>query len=237
MKPHLKSFASVAVLSAALLAQPASAQWAVIDHANLVANIRQAADEVQQINNQIQSLQHEITMIQTMERNLESLATSPLGAITSDLDQVKSLMTGGPGIPFLVGDSQSAFDALWPQSYPTTVTTASLESDAQGRWKKAMAAFAQTLSVQSQIAQNVLGDTATLSQVLNASQGASGNLDAVQAGNQLLALSTKQQLQTQSLMAAQYRADALQQANQAEAEEEGRAEFTNFLGSDSAYTP
>jgi P-type conjugative transfer protein TrbJ len=237
MKNALKSFVSVAMLSAALLAQPASAQWAVYDHANFIQNTIQAARALKEIDNQVESLQHEITMIQTMERNLQSLATSPLGVITSDLDQMKSLMTGGPGIPFLVGDSQSAFDTLWPQSYPTTVTTASLESDAQGRWQKAMAAFAQTLSVQSQIAQNVLGDTATLSQVLNASQGASGNLDAVQAGNQLLALSTKQQLQTQSLMAAQYRADALQQANQAEAEEEGRAEFANFLGSDSAYTP
>ncbi len=172
-----------------------------------------------------------------MGKNLQSLATSPLGIITSDLNHVGSLMTSGSGIPFLVGQSQTTFNTLWPQSYPTNVTPATLESDAQSRWKNAMSAFLQTLTVQAQIAQNVTGDTATLSQVLTASQGAAGNLDVAQAGNQLLALSTKQQLQTQSLMAAQYRAEALQQANEAEAEEQGRAEFVNFLGSNTNYTP
>jgi len=89
--------------------------------------------------------------------------------------------------------------------------------------------------VQSQIAQTVQSDTAKLAGLVNASQGAVGSLQAQQATNQLLALSIKQQLQVQSLLAAQGRAQALNDANNAEAEEEGRAAFQTFLGGSSAY--
>ena len=60
-----------------------------------------------------------------------------------------------------------------------------------------MAAFRQTLTVQSQVAQNVQSDTTTLSTLVTASQGAVGSLQVSQATNQLLALSIKQQLQIQ----------------------------------------
>ena len=63
------------------------------------------------------------------------------------------------------------------------------------------------------------------------------SLQAQQATNQLLALSIKQQLQVQTLMVARGRAEALKDADSAEAEAEGSAAFTTFLGSSSAYTP
>ena len=100
-----------------------------------------------------------------------------------------------------------------------------------------MAAFQKAMQVQAQITQNVQSDSATLTNLVDASQGAEGNLQVTQAGNQLLALSTKQQLQIENLMAAQYRANALEQARNAEAEEEGRAAFQRFMGTDNAYTP
>ena len=99
-----------------------------------------------------------------------------------------------------------------------------------------MQSFLQTLSIGAQVVRNVRNDGASLSALVSASQGAAGNLEATQATNQLLALSTKQQLQTQSLLAAQYRAEALNLANEQEAEVQGRAEFANFAGSGNAYT-
>jgi P-type conjugative transfer protein TrbJ len=91
--------------------------------------------------------------------------------------------------------------------------------------------------VQSQIAQTVQTDSTKLATLVNASQGATGNLQVSQATNQLLALSIKQQLQIENLMAAQGRADALTEANNAEAEEEGRAAFQTFIGTSDVYTP
>jgi P-type conjugative transfer protein TrbJ len=91
--------------------------------------------------------------------------------------------------------------------------------------------------VQSQIAQTVQADTGKIADLVNASQGAVGSLQAQQAANQLLALSIKQQLQAQTLMVAQGRAEALKDANEAEAELEGQAAFQTFLGSSNAYSP
>ena len=51
----------------------------------------------------------------------------------------------------------------------------------------------------------------TLNAIVARSQGAEGALQAQQATNQLLALTAKQQFQIQNLMAAQYRAQAIEQ--------------------------
>jgi len=222
-------------LSAAIL--PAKAQWAVFDADNHAQNLLEAARALQQVNNQIQQLQNEASMLQNMGRNLASLNVSQLDTMVSALTQINTLMDQGQGIAFDVNATNAAFADTYPRDYPATTTSATLEADALKRWQDTMAAFQQTLQVQAGVAQNVQADTATLSTLVEASQGAAGNLQVSQAGNQLLALSTKQQLQIQSLMAAQYRATALEQARNAEAEEQGHTAFQSFIGTDNAYTP
>lgn len=228
-----------ALVASATLAipTPASAQWPVIDVSNLAQNVLIAARALEQINNQIQSLQNEATMLQNEARNLTSLNVSQLGGITGDLTQISSLMNQAQGISFNVQSVQAAFQQLYPQQYGSGTSIPQLLSAAQTRWQTAQSAFQQTMLVQSQIAQTVQSDTAKLASLVDASQGAQGNLQVSQATNQLLALSIKQQLQVQTLMAAQGRAEALKGANEAEAEAEGQAAFQAFLGSDNAYTP
>ena len=217
--------------------RPAMAQWAVIDVSNLAQNILQAARMLQQINNQIQSLQNEATMLQNMGKNLSSLNFSSLSAMTADLQQIGTLMNQAQGISFNVQSVQTAYQQRYPQQYGAGTSIPQLLTDAQGRWQDARSGFQQTMLVQSQIAQTVQTDTGKLADLVNASQGAAGNLQVTQATNQLLALSIKQQLQIQTLLAAQGRAEALNGANNAEAEEEGRAAFTSFLGTSNAYSP
>ncbi|HEY5337474.1 MAG TPA: P-type conjugative transfer protein TrbJ [Rhizomicrobium sp.] len=219
------------------IATPATAQWAVFDAQNYVQNVLEAARALQQINNQIQSLQNEANMLTGMGKNLQSLNVSSLGSIVSDLTQISTLMNQAQGISFNVNASQTAFAQTYPQSYTATTTNGTLAADALKRWQDAMAAFHQTLTVQSQVAQNVQTDTATLSQLVTASEGAVGNLQVSQATNELLALSIKQQLQIQSMMAAQYRASTLEQGRNAESETQSQTAFSNFIGSGEAYTP
>ncbi len=78
-------------------------------------------------------------------------------------------------------------------------------------------------------------DTTTLTTLTNASQGAVGNLQVNQATNQLLALSIKQLLQIENMMAAQYRATSLDQARKGESETQAQSQITTFLGSSNAY--
>src|SRR3546814_18205930 len=88
-----------------------------------------------------------------------------------------------------------------------------------------MDAFRQTMTVQSQVVENVSADAHTLSDIVSRSQGADGSLQAQQATNQLLALTAKQQFQIQTLMAAQYRAEATEAQRRAQAEQEARTEI------------
>jgi P-type conjugative transfer protein TrbJ len=215
---------------------PARAQFAVFDAQNYAENVLQAARQLQQINNQIQALQNQVLMLQNMAKNLASLDVSQLDSMVSALTQVGGLMNQAQSIGFSVSASQAAFNQLFPQQYGSSVTVPQLVADARQRWQAAREAFGQTMTVQAQVAQNVQADTATLSSLVTASQGAVGNLQAQQAVAQLVALSVKQQLQGQDLMAAQYRATALEQARQAETEEAARAAYDRFLGTDSAYT-
>ena len=67
-----------------------------------------------------------------------------------------------------------------------------------------MDALRQTMLVQAEVVQNVEADSGELARLVAESQAAIGSLQAQQATNQLVALSTKQQLQTQELVAAQY---------------------------------
>ena len=232
----LRTILLATVLTVTSLA-PVQAQWVVFDPQNYAQDLIQAARALQQINNQIQSLQNEAVMLENMAKNLQSLNFSSLNSMVSDLQQIGSLMNQAQGITFDVSATRTAFAQNFPQQYSAAVNTDQLVADAHQRWQNSMDAFQQTMVVQAQVAQNVQADTGTLSSLVNASQGAVGALQAQQATNQLIALSTKQQLQIQTLMAAQYRASAVEQARNAEAEEEARAATSRFLGTSNAYAP
>ncbi len=207
----------------------------MFDASNFSQNVLTAARALQQINNQIQSLQNEAMMLENMARNLQSLNMSSLGQMTSALSQINALMNQGNGIAFNVTATNSAFQQQFPSQYSTALTTNQSFAQAQTNWQNAMSAYQQTLLVQAQVAQNVQADAATLSGLVTASQGAVGTLQASQAANQLTALSIKQQMQIQNLMAAQYRAAALDQARKAQTEAAAQAMTTQFLGSGTAY--
>ena len=90
--------------------------------------------------------------------------------------------------------------------------------------------------LQAQVVENVRDDAEALSAIVAKSQGAEGSLQAQQATNQLLALTAKQQFQLQQVMAAQFRADALEQSRRTQAEIDGRAATRRFLGTGKAYS-
>ncbi len=241
MKRALRILLLATTIGLAVAPAPATAQFfgggIVFDPSNYAQNLLTAARALQQINNQIQSLQNEAMMLQNMGKNLTSLSTSQLGTMVSALTQISTLMNQGQGIAFNVNATNTAFAQSYPQSFAAGTSTTTLAAGALKRWQDTMAAFQQTLQVQAQVAQNVQADSATLTSLTNTSQAAVGNLQVNQATNQLLALSIKQQLQIQNLMAAQYRAASLDQARNAESEAQAQSQLSTFLGNGSAYTP
>lgn len=229
-------FASACMLGIALAA-PAAAWRIVFDPTNYSQNLLSAARALEQINNQITSLQNEATMLQNMAKQLQRLDFSSLGQITGSLQRIDGLMTQAEGIGFDMGEMDAAWKEQFPEGYQAATTITDMVDEAQTRWQSAMQAFRQTMRVQSQVVENVQADRGLLADLVTQSQGAVGSLQAQQATNQLLALSTKQQLQIQNMTAAQFRAETLEQARNAQSEEAARESTSRFLGSGNAYTP
>lgn len=209
----------------------------VFDPTNYAQNLLQAARALEQINNQVKSLQNEATMISSMEKNLQRIDFPQLSRMTSTLQKIDQLMGEARGIDFKVDRLDEKVRALFPGAAGGALTGSGQVAAARARLDAATAAFRRSLAVQSQVAENVKEDAATLAELAERSQGSEGALEAAQATNQLLALATKQQLQLQSLIAAEYREASIDRARRAQAESDGQAATRKFLGSGKAYTP
>src|SRR3546814_12426939 len=82
---------SLFALPVAGLVQPA-ADINVFDPSNFAQNILQAARALEQINNQIQSLQNQETMLQNMAKNIPRSDYSSIGQITGALQRNEGLL-------------------------------------------------------------------------------------------------------------------------------------------------
>lgn len=219
-----------AALAMVALSTPAQAQWAVFDATNYSQNILTAAHTLQQINNQI-------TMLQNQAKHLLTVGFPELTTIAQTISSINQLMTQAQAIEFKVANIDTQFKAMFPTTFNQLLTNSEHVTAAQTRLSAAKTAFEHTMTVQAQIVENVATDTATLSSITDRSQSAAGSLQAQQTTNQLLALVAKQQLQLQTMMAAQYRAETLDRANRVQSQTDAQSATTKFLGSGTAYTP
>lgn len=227
--------ASLAVPLAITMPQAGYAAWPVFDATNYGQNVLQAARALEQINNQITSLQNQAVMLQNMARNLQRLDFSSLGQMQGVLNRINGLMMQAEGLSFDLTQLEGQWRQQYPDSYDASIGVNDMAAAARERWQSSMNAYRQTMRVQSQIVENVRADEGLLTDLVNQSQGAVGALQVQQAANQLIALSTKQQMQIQTLMAAHYRAEAEDAARKAQAEEAARETTKRFLGSGKAY--
>lgn len=218
-------------------ATPARAQLTVFDPSNYSQNILTAARTLQQINNQIQMLQNQAQSLINQARNLSTITFPELQAITQTIQQIDQLMGQAQAIRFRVAGLDQQFQSMFPTSFNQALTGNQHVIDARARLDASMAAYKQTMTVQAQVVENVAADASTLNGIVQRSQGAQGALQAQQATNQLLALVAKQQFQLQTLMAAQYRADAIERASRAQAQSDAQGATKKFLGAGNAYTP
>lgn len=211
------------------LAPAAALGMPVFDASNYAQNLIQAARALDQVNNQIRSLQNEASMLQDMAKNLDKLDFPQLSKINAAMSQINQLMAKAQGIQFNVSGLDQQIQRLFPGVLGQALTGDQRIAHARAQLDAATAAYRQAMSVQAQVAENVEADAGTLNELAASSQGSVGALQAQQAANQLIALSVKQQLQIQNLMASEFREAAIERARRAQAEEDGRAATRRFL--------
>lgn len=220
-----------------IAAPPVAAQITVYDPTNYSQNVLNAARALQQINNQITSLQNEASMLINQARNLTSLPTSTLGEIRQSMDRTRQLIGEAQRLAYNVRDIDRVFDQRYPAGSLAGTSHGRLVENADERWRDAVAAFQDALKTQATIVTN-MGDTrAQIDTLVGASQDAVGALQAAQAGNQLIALQTRQLADLAALVAAQGRATAIEAARAAADEAQAREAGRRFRGERRPYTP
>jgi len=227
----------LAAVACLALPVPASAQLTVFDPTNYSQSVLTAARSLQQINNQITMLQNQAQSLINQARNLTTVDFPELTALQQTIQKIDRLMAQASNIQFHVTGLDQQYRALFPSTFDPVLTNDRHVLDARSRLATSMSAYQQTMTVQAQVVENIASDEATLNTLVARSQGAQGALQVQQTTNQLLALVAKQQFQIEHMMAAQYRADAIERATRTQAQGDAGSVAAKFLGSGTAYTP
>lgn len=230
------SILSVPIAFSPAFVQPATAQWIVFDPRNYVENVLSAARALEQINNQITSLQNEAQMLINQARNLASLPHSSLQQLQQSVQRTQQLLGQAQRIAFDVQQIDQTFQSQYG-NIDLSLSDHQLIGQARERWQNTVAGLQDAMRVQAGVVGNIDSQRAEMSALVGQSQGATGALQATQAGNQLLALQAQQLADLTAVIAANGRAQALGAAEQAAAAEQGREQRRRFLTPGGGYQP
>ena len=225
----------VAAAPCVIAAPPAAAQLfggVVYDPTNHAQNVLQAVRALQQVEQQVQQLAHEVEMLENMARNLETLPVNVAEAIILDrINRLNELMNEAEGIGYGVAEIETIYDQTYPDTYGATPPpNAVLVADARARWRQSRTAWRDTLVTLSAALEDNETDAGAIADLVARSQDAAGALQAAQAGNQLSAMQAEQLMQMEAMMAAHYRAEALDRARELAEETRARARMQSFFG-------
>ena len=208
----------------------------VYDPTNHAENLLTAARTLEQINNQILSLQNEAQMLINQARNLASLPYSSLQQLQANVQRTQALLGQAQAIAFDV----QAIDRMFQQDYgklDMSATDAQLIADARARWETTVGGLQDAMRVQAGVVGNIDSNRAEMTALVGESQGATGALQAAQAGNQLLALQSQQLSDLIAVVSANGRAEAIGEAERMTAAEQGRIQRERFLAPGAGYQP
>ena len=235
---RLRHLAAASAVAIAVAGEPSStsAQLIVFDPNNYAQNVLTAARELQQVNNQITSLQNQAQMLINQAKNLASLPYSSLQQLERSIQRTQQLLAQAQRIAYDIKQIDQAFSTTYgPAS--TSGSDQALIANAQTRWQNSVAALQDALRVQATVVGNLDTNRTQMSTLIGASQGATGALQASQAGNQLLGLQAQQLADLIAAVAAQGRAQNIETAQRVAAQDQGREQLRRFLAPGRGYQP
>lgn len=207
---------------------PASAQFLVFDPSNYAQNVITAANTLKQIANQITSLQNEAQMLINQARNLANLPYSSLQQIQQSIQKTQQLLSQAQRIAYDVQQIDRAFTTTYAPASASQSNQA-LVANAQARWQNSVAGLQDAMRVQAGIVGNLDSNRTQMSSLVSASQSATGALQAMQAGNQIVALQAGQLADLTAAVAAQGRAQSIETAQRVAAQDQAREQIRRFL--------
>jgi P-type conjugative transfer protein TrbJ len=233
---HRLATAGVIAFAVFVCPESASAQLVVFDPNNYAQNVLTAARALQQINNQIVSLQNQAQMLINQAKNLATLPFSSLLQLEQSIQRTQQLLAQAQRIAYDIQQIDRAFSTTYAPA-SSGISDQALIANAQARWQNAMASLQDAMRTQATVVGNLDTNRAQMSALVTSGQGASGALQASQAGNQLLALQAQQLADLTAVVAAHGRAQNLESAQHTAAQDQSREQLRRFLTQGAGYQP
>ncbi|WP_051690031.1 P-type conjugative transfer protein TrbJ [Pelobacter seleniigenes] len=191
----------------------------VVDIAGLAQAVLGYVQQFMSYSQQITQVANQIKQLSNDAKNLSSMnpaqAQSLLYQLQNSLRQLEQIQTETRGISMDYSKAQDEFDLLYPDFEDASGQTAADYAQKAREWnQQTINATADAVKAQGLISNNEQ-DQESLAALIQASQNASGALQAAQAGNQIASMTTQQILQLQQTMAISQRAQTSYIAEQA----------------------
>jgi P-type conjugative transfer protein TrbJ len=217
---------SLALLLLMLGSPPTFAQWAVFDGANFGQNVLNLAQNTMTALRSFTSNINEVTQIQnqltSLANDAKQLTVLPLSLVTeinTAIGEYTSLLNQGQGMAFTVQASVDQFEAL----YKTATSSDGNFLQRAQRLADQVRQAGQVATMASSVFTRLCAQQNRVGQLLAASQGAVGSLQAEQASNQLLGVMAEQQISVQELLATNHRLQLSEAMRQLVLEERAQA--------------
>src|SRR5947207_14715368 len=151
---HRLATAGVIAVEVFVCPEPASAQLVVFDTNNYAQNVLTAARALQQINNQIVSLQNQAQMLINQVKNLATLPFSSLLQLEQSIQRTQQLLAQAQRIAYDIQQIDRAFSTSYAPATGSQSNQA-LIINAQARWQNSVAALQDALRVQAGVVRNL----------------------------------------------------------------------------------
>ena len=234
-----KGLRAILLGSAIIFAAPTGPAMAggipVYDAANFAQNVQEVMHALTQIN-------HQVTMIDNQIRAVQGSAFTLSPQVTTSLMQMKQTLGKATALTHDPMAVSNDFRTAFPTTFAAMPNIAAITSNLNGQIEKILQGSEDATLIQAEVVGSIPQTQANVQAALNASNAATGQTQAIQAGNQLNAVLSTQLNQLTSLMVAEQRTAALERASEQsrkkaaiEVNQRARAELGTHTGT--GYTP
>ncbi|WP_157793471.1 P-type conjugative transfer protein TrbJ [Yersinia kristensenii] len=196
---------------------------------NCATNIQAAQSyvkEVESVVHQVTSLQHEVESIGYQVQNLKNIGQHDWGQAIQQINRLGDIARQGDSLAFSLADINDEWQRRFQgyEGWSQNGTSPAQVSEKYRLWGDTMRDTAKSsLNVAAEMAKVQSEDEQTLTTLQNHSSSATGALQAAQAGNELVAQTTRQMQKIQTLLQTDIQMTATSMATATEQAEQKRA--------------
>ena len=189
-----------------------------------VQNVQQAIYEAQQISQQIMQIQNEVQMLVNQGKMLMQLPNSLQSDIINSIRDLEVLIANSRGLIMDYNGLQTQFDDIYRTADYSGWTGADYQNSATALSNETIDAANNAMEAQGLIA-DLDQDRMALDSLLGSSKTAQGQLQALQAANEIAGVMTINLMRLETIMAESARAETTHIAAITKAQQDANARF------------